>query len=418
VPIVKIEKLVFGGQALGYYNDKPVFVWNALPDEIVEIDIIKQHKGIYEAIAKKIIKSSPDRISAQEDHYLSCSPWQIMTYDAENKYKQLICRDVFNKIDQLPEPEYHFNKNRHGYRNKMEFSLSVENKKTFLALNQRKGHKLVKCQNCILADSAVQKAAAEIITWLNIGQMTNRFLKSLIVRSNGQHETMAVLFVKDRVSFIDPRLKTDNLQSWQIVYSSHRSPASIVSEVLYKQGSEFLTATIGNYKFMFGNDSFLQNNLPMFELTLQSISNEIDGQEVLDMFSGIGAIGINISAKASKIVLVENNKQAKYYADKNIELNNLKNIESVCSFAEDALDQIKSEKIVIVDPPRAGLANKLINRLIEVGPKKIIYLSCNPSTQARDLEKLVVKYQPVSWQIYNYFPATPHIESMFVLVLK
>ena len=130
-------------------------------------------------------------------------------------------------------------------------------------------------------------------------------------------------------------------------------------------------------------------------------------------------IGISLADKCKHVSLVEINNEADYYAQQNIFLNNLSSkVNSFCSPAEKVLDLIKTEQTVVVDPPRAGLHNKLVEKLIEITPKKIIYLSCNPSTQARDLKDLMVKYRVVFWRVYNYFPATPHIESLMILERK
>jgi 23S rRNA (uracil1939-C5)-methyltransferase len=307
MPQIKVEKLVFGGQALGYYNDKPIFVWNALPGEVVEVDITKHRKGVYEGVAREVIEKSEDRIAAQEAHFLSCSPWQIMTYEAENKHKLEICAEAFKKINILPSPQYHFPQERFGYRNKMEYSLQVINGKTNLALNERQGHNFVNCSHCVLPDEALQTTATAIEAWLNQGVLTRRLLKSLIIRSDGTGKTIAGLFVKDRVSFVNPKIDCKNLQGWDIYFSTHRSPASVVTEVLYQSGEAYLTATIDGKKFKFGMESFMQNNMVMYEHALNEMKKWInEGDELLDMFSGVGSIGICLAGKKTKTYLSRN----------------------------------------------------------------------------------------------------------------
>lgn len=418
---IRTEKLVFGGQALGYYNDKPIFLWNALPGELVEADITKFRKGIYEGIATNIIEKNEQRIDCQEDHYLSCSPWQIMTYDAENDYKKLICAEIFKHIPDMPPMVYSYPKDRFNYRNKMEYSLLVADKKVSLALSQRQGHSLVNCSYCHLPDQTLQATASAIENWLNKGVLTKRLLKSLLIRTNGQGESLAGLFVKDQISFVNPNIDFEPLKSWSIFYSNYKSPASIISDTLFQQSEKnYLTALIKNKKFNFGINSFMQNNFPMFTETLTEIENHLEGDDqMLDLFSGVGVIGIALADKCKSVNLVEINDEANNFAQQNIVLNNLQNkVSSFCSPAEKILELIKADQTIVVDPPRAGLHKKLTEKLIEVAPKKIIYLSCNPSTQVRDLADLVVKYRLVSWRVYNYFPATPHIESLIVLERK
>lgn len=416
---VKIDKLVVGGQGLGYYNDKPIFVWNVLPGEVVEVEVTKHRKGIYEGVATKILTAHQQRIDSIEDHYLSCSPWQIMDYNLENKLKvDLVKQSMKILIDNnfLTEPDYYFLDKRFGYRNKMEYSWLVENGLAKLAFSRRDQHSLINCQGCQLSDSILLETALSIERWLQTGVQTRRFLKSLIVRSNGVDQTLAGLFVKDRASFINAKIDLDILKGWKIFYSNFRSPASVIDDVLYNQGQDHITTVINNKQFSFGLMSFMQVNLPVFELALTEIKKWVDNDEVLDLFSGVGAIGINLADHAKTVNLVEINQEAGYFAQKNIELNNLTGkVSNQCCPAEKALDLIKSNQVVVVDPPRAGLSEKLIDVLLEQTPKRIIYLSCNPATQARDLGRLMLKYRTRNWGVYNFFPATPHIESLIVL---
>ena len=416
---VKIDKLVVGGQGLGYYNDKPIFVWNALPGEVVEVEVTKHRKGVYEGIATNIISAHQQRIKSIEKHYLSCSPWQIMDYELENSLKvDLVKQSMKPLIDAnfLSEPDYYFLDKRFGYRNKMEYSWLVEEGKSYLAFSRRDQHNLISCQGCQLSDPILLESALKIEKWLQIGVQTRRFLKSLIVRSNGKDRVLAGLFVKDRSSFLNPKIESSLLRGWKIFYSNFRSPASVIDDVLYSQGQDQITSIIDNRKFSFGLMSFMQVNLPMFELALAEIKKWIDDEEVLDLFSGVGAIGISVANQASNVKLVEINEEAGYFAKINIEQNNLLNkVSSDCCPAEKALSLINNNQVVVVDPPRAGLSDKLIDVLLSETPKRIIYLSCNPATQARDLSKLMLKYRARNWSVYNFFPATPHIESLIVL---
>ena len=419
---VKIEKIVVGGQGLGYYNDKPIFVWNVLPGEVAEVEITKHRKGIYEGVATKIIAPHAKRIATNEEHYLSCSPWQIMTYELENELKiDLVSQSMkqLTDVNFLPELEYHFLPQRFGYRNKMEYSWLIEDGKAKLAFSKRETHQLISCHGCNLADKSLLETALKIEDWIGSGIQTRRFLKSLIVRSNGSDQTLAGLFIKDRASFINAKINSKGLKGWQINYSNFRSPASIIDEVLYQQGDDRITSVIDNKKLSFGLMSFMQVNLPMFELALSEIKKWVDGGHVLDLFSGVGAIGICLADQADKVDLVEINSESGVFAEVNIAQNNLSGkVSSACCPVEKALDLIKNEQTVIVDPPRAGMTDKVVERLLEVEPKRIIYLSCNPATQARDLAKLMLKYRACTWQVYNFFPATPHIESLIILDRK
>jgi 23S rRNA (uracil1939-C5)-methyltransferase len=159
--------------------------------------------------------------------------------------------------------------------------------------------------------------------------------------------------------------------------------------------------------------------LPIFRQALRDIYSFLTNNEkIVDFYSGVGLISLPIAAKNKKITLVDVNREAIEFARENIKINNLTNCEAVCSSAESVVDFITSDKTIIFDPPRAGLDKIIIERIIEMLPEKIIYLSCDPATQARDLGKLKDFYNIKFFKLYNFFPRTPHIESLIILFKK
>ena len=202
-------KLVFGGQALAEYEGKKIFIWNALPGEKVEATIYKNKSSYAEAIATKIISSSPHRIPPQEKHYLSCSPWQILTWEEEMRWKSEISRDIFERIGnhRLSQPlDIKGNKkNIYHYRNKMEYSfwfreVGEKDEELSLAFFERGKHRRIAIKPCLLGSHAINETAMDILKHLIAYKFPLRSLKSLIVRSNDEGETIAALFVKDRLS--------------------------------------------------------------------------------------------------------------------------------------------------------------------------------------------------------------------------
>ena len=421
---LKIEKLVFGGQGLARKDDQVIFVWNALPGEEVEYQIVKKKKDYAEAVATKIIKASPDRIEAEEAEFLSTSPWQIVTYETENKWKKEITEETYKKLGgqifkdlEIPIVYDELDKN---YRNKMEFSFTeLEDGSKSLAFFERGGCRRFAVKGSILAEDIINEVAKNIVDWVNYHDIPMRSLKSLIIRSNGQGEAIAALFIKDKLEFSDYPKAKGNLLGFQLYYSTHKSPASVPTELLYTSGQNYLITDINGTKLKFGLLSFFQIHLPIFKKCLTQIANHIGKNEkALDFYSGVGSIGLPLADKFNELTLVDNNEEAIDYAEENIELNKIKNADAFCSPAEKITDLITSDKILIVDPPRAGMHDKVTDKILEVLPPKIIYLSCNISTQARDVKKLADKYKIVDASIYNFFPKTPHIEGLLILELK
>lgn len=422
---VTIEKLVFGGQALAHYENKPIFIWNALPGEVVEVEVTKRTSKYWEGIATTVIEPAPYRIQPQEAHFLSSSPWDIMPLEQEHAYKSQIAWEVFTPLHQvLPVTQFEVvsNDQAYQYRNKIEFSFyeyDPPRQGVSLAFFQRGKRYKMPIESSVLAEPIINTVAHDILGWINQHQLNRTQLKSLIIRSNGQGEAIAALFLKESLQFEDfPKLNA-HCKGLQIYYSTPKSPASVVTDILYSIGQDYLTVNILDVQLQFGLLSFFQVNIPVFKQALQDITSYISsGDTVVDYYSGVGAIGLTLFKKAKQIQLIESHPEAVQYAQQNIANNKIKNATAYLSTAEDMTNFISSDATVIVDPPRAGLHAHVIAALLKNLPPRIIYLSCNLSTQVRDIHLLLEQYTISTSKLYNFFPRTPHIESLCVLELK
>lgn len=420
--IAHIEKLVFGGQGLAKVDGKAVFVWNALPGEDVEIQYLKSKKDFAEAIATKIINPSPDRIEPCEDHYLSSAPWEMMTWEAENRYKKQVSLETYERNGGLDlkseDVEIVFdNDNQYGYRNKIEFSFVVLEDGTIAISFFDRGTKIKSAiKESLLSEPVINQVSEKILNWINQEKIPIRSLKSIIIRSNHQGQAIAALFIKDQLIF-DNYPQTDaKMLGFTLYYSTHKSPASVPTKLLYHEGQDYLVASVSGTKLKYGILSFFQVNIPVFELALADIKKFIPtGTPIVDYYSGVGSISLPLRDTWTSCTLVDNVAEAIDYAKDNIETNKIKNAEAICTPAEKITDLIDHNKIIILDPPRPGLHEKVINKILLELPPRIIYLSCNLSTQARDIKLLGDKYKIVFTKLYNFFPRTPHIEGLCVL---
>ncbi|MFA5995401.1 MAG: 23S rRNA (uracil(1939)-C(5))-methyltransferase RlmD [Patescibacteria group bacterium] len=418
--LIKIDKLVFGGQGLGHVDGKACFVWNALPGETVEMEPVRKRKDIIEAVATNIVQASPDRTAAKEAHFLSCSPWQILTPEQETYWKQQLALETYQHIGKLDIKQIELvddASNYYGYRNKMEFSFAELTDGTItLALFERGKKVRTSIPGCILASANINTCAQTILIWINQQHIPIRSLKTLIIRSNQAGEVLAALFIKDRLTFDNLPIITKPLTGLYIYYSTHKSPASVPTELLYQIGDTALTETLNDYKLQYGVFSFFQVNLPIFTQALKTISEYLEpNTPLLDYYCGVGAISIALVKHCASAILVDNNAEAISFAQKNIEHNKLHNYTAQCLPAEQLLDVITSTHIMIVDPPRAGLHTKLIETILTKKPQRLIYLSCNLATQARDINLLDSGYSVKSLKLFNFFPRTPHIEGLCIL---
>lgn len=384
--MIYVDKLIPGGQALGTASDgRKVFFWNAMPGEIVlKYDIVKQKSHFIEAIATDIKNTSPQRVKVKDSCYLSTSPWQILEWKYENQQKSALVTEIFREhhIDIFTPPiitdgiDYY-------YRNKMEYSLYWDNttNQIQLAFHTRGSHRKIPIAQSSIERPEIFKKAFEIIATLNSRHEQARTYQSLLLRASQDGK---------------------------------------VSGGLYRNGEPHpsfppLTDTTLGYIYSYSPNGFFQINLPVYELALKEIQRHIDTDEVLDLYSGVGTIGLSV-ARDRHLTLVESDKSA--YAESLNNIHGLKNVNSILSKSEDVLNYISPRATVILDPPRAGCDKKLVDKLLDVVPPVIIYLSCNPATQARDVKLLLNKYKIKAIQPFNFFPRTPHIENLVVLELK
>lgn len=426
-----MEKIVGGGQAIGTLDDgRKAFVWGGLPKELVTIRVTKKKSHFVEGIVTEIIEKSPERITPQDENsYLSTSPWQIMPMSSEQSHKVSLIEEAFllHNIT-LPEKIEVFSDGvEFNYRNKVEFSwfgdkTDDDEKETLdLAFFKRGGKGKVVVDRTSLAHPSINKLAIEIRDLLREKPIVARQLKTLLIRSDQQGNAVWQLYVKDKIENLisEDEAKLLSAKGGEIIYSDPKSPASRITERLNKFGDTTLSDTILGVAFNYACEGFFQVNIPVYEKALSDMKAWIDCNEklpTLDLYSGVGTIGLTIGG--DDVTLVEINEHAVAEMQRNIAKLNRPNAKAILAPSEKSLEYITGEQIVIVDPPRAGLHADVTNRLLETEPPRIIYLSCNPVTQARDVRLLQEKYEIAHHQGYNFFPRTPHIEHLVVLDKK
>lgn len=409
---VFVEKFIPGGQALGTLADgRKIFFWNALPGETVtEFEITKKKSHYVEAVATAIKNPSPHRVEPKDECYLSTSPWQNMDFDYEMEQKAKIVKELFreNQIE-IDVPEIKSDEKVFQYRNKMEYALyyDLAEEKIKLAFHARGSHRKIPVSQSSIERPEIFNEAVKVVEDLNERHEEARKYQSLLLRCDQNGNVSGGLFENGK-----PHPVFENLKD-----------------------------KILGHEYSYSPNGFFQINLPVYELALSEMAKYIETESVLDLYSGVGTIGLSI-ARDKKLVLVECNGFAYSELENNVisERSSLLSSQgsslrprsncgcslttlfpnsefpqAVHSNSEEALEYIEPEQTVILDPPRAGCDKKLIDKLLEVRPKKIIYLSCNPATQARDVKMLLEKYQIEDVKTFNFFPRTPHIENLVIL---
>ena len=440
---VTLEKIVGGGQALGTLSDgRKCFVWGGLPDETVTFRVTKKKAHFAEGSVTEVLHASPERIAPRDaDSYLSTSPWQIMTFSAEQRYKAALIEEAF-KLHAIVLPHkinVYTDGREFQYRNKVEFSWFSERADEShadtldLAFFRRGSKGKIIVNECSLLPPEVIVLAHSVRDILRRKHISARKLKTLLIRSNQRGSCVWQLYIKDRLPNIIMHEEAEALpaQGGEIIYSDPRSPASRITARLAKFGDTTLTDTILGTPFRYACEGFFQVNIPVYEQALRDMrewtscpkcttpaNSDTDGENppVLDLYAGVGTIGLTIGG--DDVTLIEVNEFAVAEMQRNITALGRANARAILAPSEKALDFITPNHVVIVDPPRAGLHANVVAKLLEVAPPRIIYLSCNPVTQARDAVLLTEKYNIRAHRGYNFFPRTPHIEHLVVLDRK
>lgn len=425
LPVVQVtlDKIVGGGQSLGTLESgKKVFAWGGLPGEKVEIQVTKKKSSFVEGIVTEVIEPSKERVTpADENSYLSTSPWQIMSFDTEQHYKSALIEEAFELHDiVLPAPiTIYSDSKEYEYRNKIEFSWwwDKELDQLDLAFFKRGSHGKLPVDGTSLAQPAINTAGRAIRDALRKRDLQAYQLKTVIIRATQNGEVAMQLYVKDAdfEHLTEEELASLGVIGFELIFSNPKSPASVITERLQAWGETSLTDTILDVPFTYAVEGFFQINVPVYEQALRDMKKWVDPTKpTVDMYSGVGTIGLTIGG--DNVTMVEINEHAVREMERNITaMKREETIKAILAPSEEALEHITADATIIVDPPRAGLHDDIIQKLLEIKPKRIIYLSCNPVTQARDTAKLAEVYGVKTHQGYNFFPRTPHIEHLVVL---
>lgn len=397
------------GRGIGKLNNKTVFVYNALPKEVVEIKVLKEKTNFIEAEVNKIITSSPVRINPICPYFNICGGCDIMhiSYEEQLKFKQKKIENIKNRFSNIDfKIKDIISSNDLYYRNKV--TLHVSNNK--IGYFKEKSNDLIEIDSCILLDKNINKIYSIIKNNMNLDGITSIVIRSSLNISN----SMVIIYVSKKVN----EQEIINLLSGvadSIIISYNNEFKTIY-------GNDYILEKLFDKTFIITADSFFQVNTKQTEKLYGKVIEYVDPkatETILDLYCGTGTIGILLSKYAKEVVGIEINTSAVKSANKNKELNKINNI----SFYAGDTGEILSKHnyhvdTVVVDPPRAGLNELAIKEIFKINPKKIVYVSCDPMTLMRDLNLLSVKYDILELTPVDMFPNTSHVECVCVLKLK
>jgi 23S rRNA (uracil1939-C5)-methyltransferase len=417
---VRLEKIVGDGQALGTLaNGTKVLVWGALPSEIAEVRIIKRKGRKAHAVAERIITAAPERVEPKDpDSYLSTSPWQIMSYKTEAKWKKQLVRDAFELYDvDIRSSELISDNLMYGYRNKIEFSWWQKSKTDTLELAFfcPSTRARIPVKGTSLARPEINEAARQIRDVLQRNGVKAQTLNTLVIRCSQQGLVNAQLYINDKnfhaLSATD--ITSLNLHGFEIIYAPSKNSAVITSQVLEAHGQVFLTDTLLGTEFHYSAGGCFPVNLPVYEMVLAHIKEWVHEQPVITMYSGVGTIGLTLNT-SSQMTLIEQDSPCINEMYHNID-NLGSDAQVVYAPSEEALNHITRDHTVIVNPPRGGLRIDVLHTMKDIRPPRIIYLADNPITQAHDISQLLDRYHISHTAAFNLFPRTPYTEHVIIL---
>lgn len=446
------------GRGVAKSENKVIFIKKAVPGDIVDVRVTKKKKNLLEGEILFLGNKSIDRIEPICEHFGHCGgcKWQNMTYEKQIFYKKREAVEQFKRIGKIEyQKEIPIIKAQKylEYRNKLEFSFS--NKRWLLEeekgdeikgnLNALGFHisqrfdKILHISECHLMDkfsNELRNFVFENSIELNLGFYDAKtqigFLRNLLIRNSSINQWMLVLIVNsganEKFFELMERIKNKfpELTSLQYIINNKRNDTWTDLESVNFYGKSFIEEKFEKFSFRISPQSFFQtNSFQGYELykAIRDAANLKGTEVVYDLYSGTGSISIFISDLCRKIVGIEYVEQAVKDAKINAEINNISN----CSFfAGDMKDLLNDEffiengfpDLIITDPPRSGMHPGVVNQLLKSKVEVIIYVSCNVSTQARDLEILSQNYLIETISLVDMFPQTTHLESIVKLILK
>ena len=456
---VTITDVAAEGKAIAKVDDMVIFTQYAVPGDVVDLQIFKKKKNYMEGRVIKFHSYSEIRCNAQCEHYGTCGgcKWQILPYDEQIRYKQKQVVDNLTRLGHIELPEVTpilGSEKTYFYRNKLEYTFS--NRKWLTMEDMQKEHrpeelngvgfhipgmfdKVLDINKCWLQDDISNQIRNEIRVYAQANRLTffdlrnqEGFLRTLMIRTTSTGELMVVVvfFYEDepaRVALLQHLTdKFPQITSLLYVINSKCNDTITDQEIHCFKGEEAIYEEMEGLRFKIGPKSFYQTNSEQAYELYKVARNfaELTGDElVYDLYTGTGTIANFVSRKARQVIGIEYVPEAIEDAKVNSALNGIDNTLFFAGDMKDILtDRFIKEygrpDVIITDPPRAGMHEDVINVILNAAPRRIVYVSCNPATQARDLQMLDVKYKVTAVQPVDMFPHTHHVENVVRLELK
>jgi len=449
------------GNAVVRHNERVIFVKGLVPGDIADIKIVKKKKKYAMGRVIQIKTLSPLRVKPACKHFGTCGgcSWQNLDYEKQIAFKQKHVEDAFERIGHITVEEKFpiiRSENIFHYRNKLEFTFSAKRWLTHEEMGDTANFnqpglgfhipgffdKVLDIQECHLQPEPSNSIRNEVraftvevnMPYFDLNAQEG-FLRNIMVRNTTTGEVMVVVvFFKDDAKMRDKLMKHisekfPQITSLQYIINPKKNDSFSDLAATTYSGKEYITEQLIKkngevLKFRISPQSFFQTNTTQANSLYQKVSEyaNLKGNEIVyDLYTGCGTIASFLSSEAKSVVGIEYVEQAVTDANVNAELNKIKNVEF---FAGDMQKMLTEEfcrhhgipNVIVTDPPRIGMHPDVVAAILKMAPEKIVYVSCNPSTQARDIALMKDKYKVTKMQPFDMFPHTSHVENIALLV--
>jgi 23S rRNA (uracil1939-C5)-methyltransferase len=430
---LRIDALAFGGNGVARSDGYVVFVAGAIPGDRVRAVLTKRKKAYGEAHTIEVLEPSPDRIEPVADH--PGAPWQVLPYERQLAVKSEQVDDALRRIGKLDGYELEpivGAVEQWRYRNKLEYSFGTGERGELVCGFHAPGswETILHLEDCLLASERGNDARRAVLAWCRdqgLDAYDRRsqtgFLRNLVVREGRRTGQFQVRLVTS-----EGELDTDALRAAINVHSLLWTQVPSVAEVTVGRteivdGSPTFDEELADLRVRISPEAFFQTNTEMAERLYATAAEyaQLQGWErIYDLFCGIGTIGLSLAPRAGELFGLEIVEEAVADAIENARLNQVSNAQFFAGDVRLALrelvDKAGRPDVLVVDPPRAGLSQKVVRRIIEAAPRRIVYISCNPTTLAPNAAQLVeAGYALRRVRPVDMFPQTPHIECVALL---
>ncbi|SKA98420.1 23S rRNA m(5)U-1939 methyltransferase [Caloramator quimbayensis] len=438
---IEITGLGFQGEGVGRVNNFTVFVEGALPKELVKIKIVKVSKNYAFGKLIDIIKPSKERTEPICDIYKRCGGCQIqhMSYEAQLKFKKQRVIDSIERIGKIKDVIIHDTigmTNPYNYRNKVQLPVRLVKGMPVIGFFAPRSHEIIKMDKCYIQDKSSSKIISIIKKWIEENNLApydeitgEGILRHIMIRNSNKTGDIMVVLVTNSENLPHKEDLIERLKGVKgiksIIQNINLKKTNVILGNKCKTlwGSDTITDYIGNFKFNISPLSFFQVNPVQTEILYNTALKyaDLSGDEVVfDAYCGTGTISLFLAQRAKKVYGVEIVAEAIENAKENAKINNITNTEFIVGESEVVIPNLIEKGIyadvVVVDPPRKGCDRKLLDAVAKMSPERIVYVSCDVGTLARDLGILEeLSYKTIEIQPVDMFPQTCHVECVVLM---